>query len=218
MKLTRRQLHKIIKENMLLKEGRFIDKTTVYNFRWDDQEFIDKLKGTVAEALLPYAIKGFFVIVIDKTSLPDMTASKVISGLKAKGSTYAIQHLKPVHDDHARIKIVEYTGTEFIDVYQGKRYPVVDDSVMPEELCGPVYVDYGSRRSTESLTSLQILHKKGGPAPVIKNNCDAYNVVKHVNSISDIDLANTENGIGFERYLRFLEVLLMTPGFEKYRT
>jgi hypothetical protein len=219
MKITRKQLIKLIRENVFLKEGRFIDKTATYDFRWDDQEFIDQIrsKAPKANALLDYAVKGFFVIVIDKNSLPNMTVEEVISGLKAQnyGGTQGVQHLEPVHDDHPRIKIVEYTGTEFI--YQGKRYPVEPDG-MPFELCAPEYVDIGDKRATESLTSLQILHKQGSVAPAIKNKCDSHSVVKHINSISDIDTSNIENGIGFERYMRFLEVILKTPGFETYHS
>ena len=221
MKITLRQLRRLIKENVFLKEGQFVDKTATYNFRWDDQGFIDLINDVPkAKALLVYAIKGFFVIVIDKTSLPDMTVDKVISELKASnyGGTHEVQHLKPVHDDYPRVKIVEYTGTEFI--YQEKRYQVGNDGMLPYDLCAPENVFYGSGRGTKSLTSLQILHKQGTDAPVIKNNCDRYSVVKHVNSISDIDFSNIDKGagVGFERYFRFLEVILNTPEFEKYHS
>ena len=207
MKITRKQLIKLIRENVFLKEGQFIVKGATFDFRWDDQEFIDQInsKAPRAKALLIYAITGFFVIVIDKTSLPNMTVEEVISGLKARnyGGTQYVQHIEPVHDDHPRIKIVEYTGTEFI--YQGKSYPVELDG-MPFELCAPEYVNIGNKRGTASLTSLQILHKQGSVAPAIKNKCDSHSVVKHINSISDIDISNTENGIGFERYMS-------NPGF-----
>lgn len=218
MRLTRRQLNKLIREHVLLKEGKFISKAATFDFRLDDPKLIlqmEKIKGGGWPWKLAFA--GFFTIVIDKTSLPEMTVDNVYRQIKTRLGHDLSQHLNPVHDDHPRIKIVEYIGDEFI--YQGKRYPMGSDNALPYDLCGPEVVDYGDeRRGVSSVTSLQVLHKTGTPPPKIKNKCDSYHVVKYINSISDLNFeAIDSTGYGFGMYFRLLDIMLRGDEFKAYR-
>ena len=218
MKITRGQLQKLIKESLLITENtKYKDRGMDFDFDFTDPVFWKLLTQNCNFAHVP--ISYTTTIIIDKTSLPEVTVSDIINDhLKDYGGADLTQHLKPMHGlKHPRIKIAEYLG-EGKYVYNGKEYE--DGGAVPWELCGDTEMGIGgkARSGYRNDTGIIVLHD-GESKPGIRNRCGEFQTVykKHVPGKSSYDIFDAQDIYFPEMYNRVLDLIMKADGMEAYR-
>ena len=228
MKLNRKQLRKLIlKEMKLLNEGtEFMTPNGTVNFSWTDKEFYDKITDVTSDMIYS-PIGNTTTIIIDKTSLPNVTVDEVAKKALVNNGNDLRPHLEPMHGlKHPKYKIVEYMGAGKY-VYRGKTYiaKAIEDysyepipgseNWIPQELCGD-RESVANGKGVRNDTTVVVLHDGKSKLNIV-NPChsDSREVFYTTDARRIRSLGSSYQW--HDMYYRIIHVILGHPDLEQYR-